>query len=174
MNTATWMTLSHSAIALGVVLSALGGFGQYYFGRRLDQEKEAAGAQAESVVVVQRLDREIAARLRVFREALGEEDSRNWPGPRTYANILWFPDNASDLYPEYREYRLKALLVLLADQVPPAERPDIELALSAVADLESHRATMKVKDPNQTQNPPPEYANMRTTILPRLFRPRWK
>jgi hypothetical protein len=54
MSAESLQTLSSAAIALGVVLTALGGFGQHYFGKKAQQEKEAAQSQKEALVEAER------------------------------------------------------------------------------------------------------------------------
>ncbi len=44
MTNEGWQTLSQVAIVLGVLLTALGGYGAYVFGKRVDREKEAPAA----------------------------------------------------------------------------------------------------------------------------------
>lgn len=46
MNIESFQTWSQIAIAIGIILTALGGFGSYYFGKAVDQKKNSA-AQTE-------------------------------------------------------------------------------------------------------------------------------
>lgn len=40
MSAASWQTVSHVTILIGVIITGLGGFGSYYFGKRLAAEKD--------------------------------------------------------------------------------------------------------------------------------------
>lgn len=40
MSNESWQSLSQGIIALGIALTALGGYGAYYFGKRVDAEKD--------------------------------------------------------------------------------------------------------------------------------------
>jgi hypothetical protein len=44
MTSQGWQTLSQVVVAVGLFLTALGGYGAYYFGKRVDREKEVRAA----------------------------------------------------------------------------------------------------------------------------------
>lgn len=44
MASESWQTLSQVVLALGILLTALGGYGAYVFGKRVEREKEARSA----------------------------------------------------------------------------------------------------------------------------------
>jgi hypothetical protein len=51
--TETYQNISNIVIAVGVVLTALGGYGSYYFGKRLEAEKDAEAKGKEQRLVAQ-------------------------------------------------------------------------------------------------------------------------
>jgi hypothetical protein len=44
MTSGGWQSLSQVVVAVGLLLAALGGYGAYFFGKRVDREKEARAA----------------------------------------------------------------------------------------------------------------------------------
>ena len=44
MSGEMWLTVSQSAVAVGLIIAAIGGFGAYHFGKQIDKESETRGA----------------------------------------------------------------------------------------------------------------------------------
>jgi len=44
MSNQTWLTITQAVVALGLVLAAIGGYGAYIFGKRIEREKDARRA----------------------------------------------------------------------------------------------------------------------------------
>lgn len=122
---------------------------------------------------IRKLDTELAYRLADFEQSLETNEDIQWSTPTTYLNVLWFLDNASGNYPEFATYRFKALLQELKDLVTDAEKPSISDAVINAIKLEDHRDRIKARDPNQTENPPPEITELFNNILPGLKLERW-
>lgn len=54
MRTEILQMLSSAIVALGIVLTALGGFGQHYFGKQVEREREAAQKELQQKAEAQK------------------------------------------------------------------------------------------------------------------------